>query len=230
MMPTRPHTSPIDELVGRPAGAMRNYLDLALAPAALSLQAERGSRDVYDTSSPGLDRLSAEEIEQITSAQHFYMGTVNEDGWPYVQHRGGEIGFVHQLGPRTIGWAERRGNRQYIGAGNLTANGRISMIFVDYPTRTRLKLLGTAVLVRDPGDELLEMVGASGRRNDGVITVDVQATNWNCPKFIEPRFTAEQIDATVQPLRDRIADLEAALRDEQAQASAAAASARFQRR
>lgn len=189
---------------------MRNYLGLALGPAALDLETERGSLDAYDTTSDGLDRLSPEETDQITSAQHFYMGTVNEDGWPYVQHRGGDIGFVHQLGPTTIGWAERRGNRQYIGAGNLTANGRISMIFVDYPSRTRLKLLGVATLDREPSDELLHMVGASGLRTDGVITVDVVATNWNCPKFIEPRFTAEQFDAAVQPLRDRIAELEAA--------------------
>ena len=191
---------------------MQNYLGIALGPAALDLQTERGSRGAYDTTSDGLDRLSPEEIHQITSAQHFYMATVNADGWPYVQHRGGEVGFVHQLGPTTIGWAERKGNRQYISAGNLTTNGRVSMIFVDYPTRTRLKLLGTATLEREPSDELLEMVGAAGVRTDGVISVDVLATNWNCPKFIEPRFTAEQVDAAVQPLRDRIAELEAAVR------------------
>lgn len=190
---------------------MKNYLDIALGPAALDLQTERGSRGAYDTTSDGLDRLSPEEIDQITSAQHFYMATVNEDGWPYVQHRGGDVGFVHQIGPTTIGWAERKGNRQYIGAGNLVANGRVSMIFVDYPTRTRLKLFGTATLVRSPTDDVLETVGAAGIRTDGVVTVEVLATNWNCPKFIEPRFTAEQIDAAVGPLRDRVAELEAAL-------------------
>lgn len=190
---------------------MKNYLDIALGPAALDLQTERGSRGACDTTSDGLDRLSPEEIDQITSAQHFYMATVNEDGWPYVQHRGGDVGFVHQIGPTTIGWAERKGNRQYIGAGNLVANGRVSMIFVDYPTRTRLKLFGTATLVRSPTDDVLESVGAAGIRTDGVVTVEVLATNWNCPKFIEPRFTAEQIDAAVGPLRDRVAELEAAI-------------------
>lgn len=190
---------------------MENYLGIALGPAALDLQTERGSHGAYDTTSDGLDRLSAEEIDQITSAQHFYMATVNEDGWPYVQHRGGDVGFVHQLGPTTIGWAERKGNRQYIGAGNLVANGRVSMIFVDYPTRTRLKLFGTATLDRSPTDDVLETVGAGGLRTDGVVTVEVLATNWNCPKFIEPRFTAEQIDAAIGPLRDRVAELEAAL-------------------
>lgn len=140
------------------------------------------------------------------------MGTVNEDGWPYVQHRGGDVGFVHQLGPTTIGWAERKGNRQFIGTGNLTANGRISMIFIDYPTRTRLKPLGVATLDRASTDDLLESVGAGGLRTDGVVTVDVLATDWNCPKFIEPRFTADEVAAAVQPLRDRIAELEAALR------------------
>jgi uncharacterized protein len=190
---------------------VKNYLGLALGAAAIELENERGSLGAYDTTSDGLDRLSPDEVAQITSAQHFYMGTVNEDGWPYVQHRGGAVGFVHQLGPTTIGWAERKGNRQYIGAGNLTANGRISMIFVDYPARTRLKLLGSATLEREPTDELLARVGATGVRTDGVVTVDVLATNWNCPKFIEPRFTAEQVDAAVRSLRDRIAELEAAL-------------------
>lgn len=147
---------------------MQNYLDLALGPAARERQRARGSDGLYDTSSDGPDRLSPEEIDHIRSAQHFYMATVNEAGWPYVQHRGGDVGFVHVLGPTSIGWAERLGNRQYIGTGNLGANGRVSMIFVDYPTRTRLKVLGTARLVGEPDADLLSAVGADGVRHDGV--------------------------------------------------------------
>lgn len=190
---------------------MHNYLDLALGPAARERQRARGSDGVYDSSSPGPDRLSPDEVEHVRSAQHFYMATVNEGGWPYVQHRGGDVGFVHVLGPSTIGWVERMGNRQYIGTGNLDANGRVSMIVVDYPARTRLKILGTAQLVAEPGPELLAAVGAVDVRHDGVVVVDVLATDWNCPKFIEPRFTAAQIDVAVEPLRARIAELEARL-------------------
>lgn len=191
---------------------MQNFLALALGPAALERQRDRGSAGIYDTESDGLDRLSPEELEHIAAAQHFYMATVNEDGWPYVQHRGGDgPGFVHQLGPTTIGWAERLGNRQYIGTGNLVADGRVALIFVDYPTRTRLKVLGRATLHTEPDADLLTAVGADGTRHDGVITVEVVATNWNCPKFIEPRFTRAQVEAAVRPLHDRIAELEAQL-------------------
>lgn len=190
---------------------MDNFLAVATGPGALALRRDRGSSELYDSTATEPDRLTDDEIAHVERAQNFYMATVNEDGWPYVQHRGGEVGFVHRLGPTTIGWAERHGNRQYLGAGNVTADGRVSLIFVDYPLRSRLKLLGRATLHRAPSADLLEAVGADGVRHDGVMTVDVVATDWNCPKYIEPRFTRDQIADAVAPLHRRIDELEAQL-------------------
>ncbi|MEO1061216.1 MAG: pyridoxamine 5'-phosphate oxidase family protein [Actinomycetota bacterium] len=190
---------------------MRNYLDLAQTPTILELQRERGSRGRYDDVSDGPDALSPEEVAHLTDSSSFFMATVNEEGWPYVQHRGGDRGFVKVLGPTSIGWAERSGNRQYLGTGNVVANGRVSLIFVDHARRTRLKLLGVATLHREPDDELRDALNPEGRRDDGVITVEILATAWNCPKHIPQLVDAEQVAAIVRPLQERIDELEATI-------------------
>lgn len=187
---------------------MRNYLDLAYTPITRALHSERGSADRYDTSSPGPDALSDHEVEHITARDSFYMATVTEEGWPYVQHRGGDAGFVTVTGPTALGWIERTGNRQYIGTGNLRANGRVAMIFVDYAQRTRLKVFGTATLHTNPSDELITQLGGTELRNDGAITVEVEATDWNCPKYITPRLTADAVRDGVESMQLRINELE----------------------
>ena len=188
---------------------MRNFLDVAFTPEILELHEKRGVAGLYDPSHPVPDALTPDERTFITERNSFYMATVNEDGWPYVQHRGGDTGFVSVLGPTTIGWAERSGNRQYLGTGNIVANGRISLIFVDYPNRGRLKLFGEATLHLDPSDELIEAIGAGSLRTDGVITMEVAATNWNCPKYITPRFDQVDVERVIETLQNRIAELEA---------------------
>ena len=188
---------------------MRNYLDVAYTPSVLALQESRGATGLYDTASPGPDGLTDHEIELLTTRDSFYLATVSEAGWPYVQHRGGPVGFVAVLGPTTIGWVERTGNRQYLGTGNITANGRVAMIAVDYPSRSRLKLYGEATHHADPPPDLLAALGGSGIRNDGAVTVEVLATAWNCPKYLTPRFTSAQVGQAVEGLERRIAELEA---------------------
>jgi len=190
---------------------MQSYLDELFTPSVLAVQETKGASGLYAVGHDGPDALDASEIAHITSSDSFYLATVSEAGWPYVQHKGGDAGFVRVLGPATIGWAERSGNRQYLGTGNIAANSKVAAIFVDYPTRTRLKLRGNATYHPKPSAELIEALGASGQRVDGAITIDVVATAWNCPKYIAPRFTIAQIEAGVQPLRDRIAELEAQL-------------------
>jgi len=98
-----------------------------------------------------------------------------------------------------------------VGTGNISANGRVAAIFVDYPTRTRLKAYRHATHHPDPSPELLESLGATNHRNDGAVTVEFLATAWNCPKYITPRFTEDQISAAIRPLQQRIAELEAQL-------------------
>ncbi len=190
---------------------MTDYFDIAFTPPVLDLQAHKGSAGRYErTSGPedGPTRLGPDETEHISSRDSFYLASVGGDGWPYVQHRGGEAGFVTVMDPTTIGWLERHGNRQYVGTGNITADGRVAMIFVDYPRRTRLKLYGRATYHPDPDPELIEALGRPGWRIDGAVTVEVVAFAWNCPKQITPRFTAEEVRAAVEPLHERIAELE----------------------
>ena len=175
---------------------MGTFYDIAFTPSVEAVQERKGSRDHYAeaaAAAPAQAALPPEQIGHISRRDSFYMATVGESGWPYVQHRGGDPGFVRVLDGHTIGWVERRGNRQYIGAGNLAATGRVALIFVDYPNRARLKAYGHATYHPDPSPELLERLGGVGGRADGAVTVEIVGTDWNCPKYITPRFTVEEV-------------------------------------
>jgi len=130
----------------------------------------------------------------LEARDSFYLGSVGDDGWPYVQHRGGPVGFLKVVGPAQIAWAERLGNRQYVTAGNVAGNDRVSIIAVDYPNRSRVKLYGHARFEPNPSAELLERFGFDGRM-EGLVIVDVVAFDWNCPKYITPRYTVAEIEA-----------------------------------
>ncbi len=193
---------------------MQKYFDIAFTPEARQIQEQRGSRDGYAKAEidwPVPSQLNTEEVSHITSRNSLYMASVGSTGWPYVQHRGGDNGFIKVLGPTTIGWVERNGNRQYVGTGNITADDRVALILVDYPTRTRLKIYGHARHVAEPDAELLAALDATDVRHDGVIVIEVAAYDWNCPKYITQRFTTEEIADIVGPLHNRIAELEAQL-------------------
>jgi uncharacterized protein len=194
---------------------MTSYYDIAFTPTVLDLQNQKGSREMYAKASDagllGGTELDRSTIELIRTRDSFYMATVGETGWPYVQHRGGEAGFVKVLDERTIGWAERWGNRQYLGSGNITTDGRVAMIFMDYPARRRLKIYGQATHHPEPADDLLQTLEAQDLRTDGAITVEIVAAEWNCPKYITPRYTEDQVIDLIAPLQARIEELEAAL-------------------
>jgi len=194
---------------------MTNYMEIALTPAIIDIQKQKGSFGHYGDVAEGDHehpiQLSSDELDMILSRDSFYMASVSETGWPYVQHRGGDVGFVRQISPTTIGWVERSGNRQYLGTGNITATEKVAAIFVDYPTRTRLKLFGKATYHPEPTEELLHGLGGEGLRTDGAITVEAIGTNWNCPKYITPRFTEAQVRGHVDQLNARITELEAEL-------------------
>lgn len=191
---------------------MTDFFDIAITPTVLALQEQMGSKGMYTDSvgsGPGdPHRITESEAQLIVTRDSFYMASVGETGWPYLQHRGGDAGFVRILDEHTIGWAERNGNRQYIGTGNVTNNGRVALILVDYPSRTRLKIYGEATHHPNPSPELLESLGATDMRTDGAITVKLIATAWNCPKYITPRFTQEQVNGAIELLQDRIDRLE----------------------
>src|SRR5262245_4223521 len=126
------------------------FSELAFTPAVKAAQERHGSAEAYAkfaARGPANDRLGPDEIAFLAQRDSFYMATVSETGWPYVQHRGGPAGFVHVLDDRTIALADFRGNRQYVSVGNLAGDDRVALIFVDYPHRRRLKILGRARLV-----------------------------------------------------------------------------------
>ena len=159
--------------------------------------------------------LSDAEVAFVQASDGFFQATVSETGWPYVQFRGGPPGFVHVLGPTTIGFADLRGNRQYISVGNLESDDRLALFFIDFARRTRLKLYGRARVVES--GPIIETVSAGADRGlvERAVLVDVVAGAWNCPQHIPLRWSAEQVAAIVEPLRRRIAALEAELQGHQ---------------
>ncbi len=194
---------------------MKTFAEIAFTPAVRAEQAARGSRTAYarmQAESAAGDGLTSREAGFLAAADSFFLATVSETGWPYVQHRGGPRGFVKVLSPTRIAFASFLGNRQYVSAGNVSRDDRVSIIVVDYPSRQRLKLAGRLrfedVKTADP--ELVSAVALPGYRArvEGVAIIEVEAFDWNCPQHITPRFTLEEIETASQPLRERIAQLE----------------------
>lgn len=191
------------------------FSTLTFTPTVKSVQAKLGSRASYarleGTDSPAADRLSPAEVEFVATRDSFYMATVSETGWPYVQHRGGPKGFLKVIDDRMLGFADYRGNRQYISVGNLMKDDRVSLFLIDYPTRQRLKILGHARLVDAKNEpQLIERLrdGGNARTERGII-IALEGFDWNCPQHITPRFTESEVAAAVKPLEARLQALEA---------------------
>jgi len=195
----------------------RAFSDIAFTPTVRGIQSRFGSRGLYeswDQATERRDQLSGREMEFLASADHFFQATVGETGWPYVQHRGGPAGFLRVLDDKTIGYADFKGNRQYISVGNLSKDDRVAWIVMDYARRQRLKVLGRARIVEaadDPGLIERMRVPGYGGAVERVVLVNVEAWDWNCPQHITPRFTAAEIEEATEPLRARILELETLL-------------------
>jgi predicted pyridoxine 5'-phosphate oxidase superfamily flavin-nucleotide-binding protein len=158
------------------------------------------------------DELTAEETEFIAGRESFYMATVTEDGWPYIQHRGGPKGFLRVLGQNQLGFADFKGNRQMLSTGNLNGNDRVCLFLMDYPRRERLKIIGRAEVLdarEHPGlaDQLSPTKELRGRV-ERLFLIDVLGFDWNCSQYITPRYTVEEIEELISPLKQRIAELE----------------------
>jgi hypothetical protein len=205
----------------------RGFAEIAFTPAVQALQELHGSRRQYARIQARAEpdaRLGPHESEFLAAADSFYLATVSETGWPYVQHRGGPRGFLKVLSPRQVGFADFRGNVQYVSAGNAAGNDRVSIIVMDYVHRQRLKLLGHLhfVAVADADPALVRQVELPGYRArvERVALIDVVAFDWNCPQHITQRFTLDQVEESARPLRERIAVLEEELRAARAAAVA----------
>ena len=176
----------------------RQYPALTFTDAVKDAQEHYGSRataakvEAWDLDD---QRLSPEEARFIAARDGFYMATVNSDGWPYLQFRGGPPGFLHVLDERTLGYADFRGNRQYISMGNLRGSDRAALFFMDYANRRRLKLMArTEVFDAAERPDLVERLGdpTYRARVERAVIFHVEAFDWNCPQHITPRFTERE--------------------------------------
>lgn len=149
-----------------------------------------------------MDLLAARETDFIAARDSFYMASVSEDGWPYVQHRGGPAGFLRRLAGNRIGFADYGGNRQNLSTANLAADDRVSLFLMDYPNRRRLKLIGHAHGSDDPADIATLMMPGYAAEPERAFLIDVIGLGWNCPQHITPRFTEAEIKRGTQPLVD----------------------------
>lgn len=188
-----------------------NFRSLAFTPAVLRAQVQAYGREQVAPPPGAPDQLGAEESAFIASRDSFYLSSVSETGWPYVQHRGGPAGFLQVLDASTIAFGDFNGNRQMLTVGNASQDTRVALILMDYARRERLKLLGhLRVLIPAENPALAARLQALTPRTpvERLMVIEVVAHDWNCPKFITPRYTATEIEELTAPLRARIAELE----------------------
>lgn len=189
-----------------------HFLEVAVTPSVRAAQSAMGVDQIWlgNDSRPS-DTLTEDEIAFIAARDSFYMASVSETGWPYVQHRGGNAGFLKVVDQRTLAFADYRGNRQYISTGNLAANDRACLFLMDYARRARLKIyvhVDRLTLDADPTlNDLVSDPTYKGRA-EGNFRLRLEAYDWNCPQHITPRYTQQQVEQAVAPLREKLMQLE----------------------
>ncbi|KQY06714.1 pyridoxamine 5-phosphate oxidase [Mycobacterium sp. Root135] len=196
----------------------KHYGSIAFTDAVVGVQREYGSDGFYGrkrvqgNAAPGIDALTDDEREYLAERDSFYLATVSETGWPYVQYRGGPRGFLRVVDDHTIGWADFRGNLQYISTGNVGGDDRVAIIALDYAHQRRLKIFGHARVVTVAEDPALVKSFADpgySAEVERAVLVTVEAFDWNCQQHITPRFSAAELEPHLAPLRRQLADLQA---------------------
>ena len=190
------------------------YLDLMFTDAVCRAQNQYYGQAGKIAGALDRDPLGQAEAEFIAARDSFYVGSISESGWPYVQHRGGPAGFLRLLNETTLVFADYKGNRQLLSTGNVSANDRVALFLMDYKNRERLKILGHARIedARAHPELTAQVTDLKMRSSvERLVMIDVVSFDWNCPKYITPRYSSEEIEELVGPLRARIAELEATL-------------------
>ena len=191
----------------------KNYASLAFTDPVKKMQEKVGSRVSYERMEKGtyVNGLTENEIGFIANRDSFYIATIGENGYPYIQHRGGPKGFLKVLDTKQLGFIDFRGNAQYISVGNIATHNQVAMIMVDYPARARLKIYAQAKIIELNEDhKLREQLDLKEYmvRPERMMVFDIDAYDWNCPQHITPRYTAEEINEAFVPQREHIAHLE----------------------
>ncbi len=191
------------------------YLELAMTEAVQRAQNQYYGRAVNIAGATECDPLTQDEAEFIAARDSFYLGSISETGWPYIQHRGGPQGFLRVVNETTLAFADYKGNRQLLTTGNVSVNDRVALFLMDYKNRARLKILGHA-RVEDAREhpELVTQITDPKMQSavERLVFIDVVSFDWNCPKYITPRYSAEEVEEYVEPLKQRIDELETQLR------------------
>lgn len=190
--------------------------DVAFTPCVKAIQSRKGSRSAYARmeSQEGWATVITQELAEFVSQQtSVFLATANAQGQPYIQHRGGPPGFLQVLDEHTIGFADFNGNRQYISSGNLAENPKAHLFLIDYTTRQRIKLWGTARVIEDDEDLIVRLMPANYRaKSEQAMLFSVEAWDANCPQHIPQRFEAGDVAKALQRRDQQIAELEAEIR------------------
>jgi hypothetical protein len=176
------------------------YLAEMITPDALAAQERYYGRSHAIAPGTERDAIGAAERDFISRCDGFVLATVTRDGWPYVQHRGGPPGFLRVLDPRTLAFADFRGNRQLVSTGNLEASDRVALLLIDHARRQRLKIIGHAHALdaREHPALVEELAPAELRRKtERVVRIEVVGLDWNCPAYITPRYTEAELRKAV---------------------------------
>lgn len=194
----------------------KNFASIAFTDTIKAIQEKNGSRKSYARMEEQTytDGLTENEIDFISQRDSFYMATNGENGFPYIQHRGGPKGFVKVLDAKRIGFIDFKGNMQYISVGNIATNNNVSIIMVDYPARARLKIYAKAAIVElKDHNELYEMLDLNDYKfkPERMMVLHIEAYDWNCPQHITPRYTVADIEEAFSSQREHIAKLQAEL-------------------
>jgi predicted pyridoxine 5'-phosphate oxidase superfamily flavin-nucleotide-binding protein len=190
------------------------FLDIAITPSVKAAQQANGSRDYWNDfkGRRRFDRFTDAEEQFIAARDSFYMATVSETGWPYVQHRGGPVGFLRVRDDKTLAFPDFRGNRQYITVGNAAASDRAALFLMDYPNRRRLKIYAH-IEIRDLGNDAALAAALAmpeyKAKIERAIVLHLEGFNWNCPQHITQRFSEAELDSALEPVRRHVAQLEA---------------------
>nr|WP_315157289.1 pyridoxamine 5'-phosphate oxidase family protein [uncultured Flavobacterium sp.] len=191
----------------------KNFAEIAFTGAVKALQEQHGSRKGYERMEKFniIDGLTQNEMDFIANRDSFYLASIGEKNFPYIQHRGGPRGFVKVLDKNTIGFIDFSGNKQYISVGNFATNNNVALIMMDYPARARLKILAKAEIIElKDNSELLSKLdlGEYKFHPERMMLFHIEAFDWNCPQHIIQRFTLEEIQIAFEPKFQYISKLE----------------------
>lgn len=196
----------------------KNFAEIAFSPAVKEIQERHGSRESYVRMEKNtfLDGLTLNEIDFIANQDSFYMASIGENGFPYIQHRGGPKGFLKVLDAKRLGFIDFKGNMQFISVGNIGVQEKVSFILVDYPSKTRLKLYATAQIIDLKDDPILfNKLNLENYkfRPERMMVFNIEAYDWNCPQHITQRYTLEEIDKAFASHRKYTAKLEEEIKE-----------------